>query len=246
MGLSKVEERMWRQPAFDRSARERALAMPGAVVELAEARNAGLETAALLGVPGGQRGAALAGWEDLCLVAPRGHEHVLIGGAVGFPTDWRLADKLGLPVAAVHAPIHGYAEKLAAGVEHFLAGLAPAAIFGRANWFVVESDALAYLPEGPPAERFAHVTPANAGRTLWVRCERQTFRRLPASGAVLFGIGVHLCRLDALPPALVADLADAVADLSAGEDARRAAPHYLPALRAYADALIGGGTVPAS
>ena len=52
--------------------------------------------------------------------------------------------------------------------------------------------------------------------------------------------------LDESDPALVADLADAVADLSAGEDARRAAPHYLPALRAYADALIGGGTVPAS
>src|SRR5690606_19121238 len=106
-------------------------------------------------------------------------DYRLTGGAVAFPTDWHLSDKMGLPLAGVHAPIHGYREQLSAGVDNFMNGLSAGAIFGRANWFVVASDALRYLPQDPPHRRFAHVTPANAGETLIVRSERQTLRRLP-------------------------------------------------------------------
>jgi dimethylamine monooxygenase subunit A len=234
MGLSRVAEANWLQPTFDAAARARALAAPGAVLVRPEAGAAGREVAGMVGVEGGLAEAAHACWEDLCLLLPDGDRHVLVAGALGFPTDWRLSDKLGLPLAAVHAPIHGYAEQLSAGVDHFFRTLAPGPIWGRANWFVVASDALAYLPDDDPADRFAHVTPGNAGETLFVRCERQTIRRLPHSGAALFTVGIAVEPLGALPTDVIAKVAASVASLPAGEDERRAASFYAAALRGYA------------
>jgi hypothetical protein len=158
----------------------------------------------------------------------------LTGGAVAFPTDWRLEEKIGRPLAGVHEPIHGYREQLSAGVDNFMNGLAPHTVFGRANWFIVASDALRYLPNDPPQERFAHVTPSNAGETLIVRSERQTLRRLPETGAIVFTIGVYLAPLGSLSDDNVARLAAAVASVGEGERERRSGPHYAAALRAYA------------
>jgi dimethylamine monooxygenase subunit A len=237
MGLRRVPEDAWLWPAADRAARAAAFAAdPDAVAVLPRAVAAGREAAAAIGVAGGLAEAARACWEDLCLVQQDADGRpVLTGGAVAFPTDWRLSDKLGLSLAAVHAPIHGYAEQLAAGVDHLVATIAPGPVWGRANWFVVPTEALAYRPVGDPARRFAHVGAANAGDTLFVRCERQTLRRLPKTGAVLFTIGIAVQPLAALPAATVRRVADAVATVPAGEGDRRAAPFYLEALAAYAD-----------
>jgi hypothetical protein len=242
MGLRRIPESDLLQSDFDRPARAAVFAAhPEAVQVLPEAEPAVAELAAMLGVEGDLRGCAEACWEDLCLILP-GPDGAprLMAGAVGFPTDWRLSEKIGLPLADVHAPIHGYAEKLSAGVDHFIAGLAPGTIFGRANWFVVPTADWRYLPQDDPAARFAHVTAENAGRTLFVRCERQTLRRLPRTGAVLFTIGIHLARLDTLPAGVVDGIARAVAAVPPGERERRAAPHYAPALAAYACGSGGG------
>jgi dimethylamine monooxygenase subunit A len=183
------------------------------------------------------RTAAAGVWEDLCILTPdpaTGRYH-LTAAALAFPTDWHLHEKLGHALTPIHAPIHGYAEQLASGVDHFFATLQPGAIFGRANWFVVASDAWRYLPQDDPETRFAHVTAENAGETLFVRCERQTLRRLPQSGAVLFTIGIHVEPLDRLSTGAVARVAQSVADIGAGEHERRAAPFYADALTRYAE-----------
>ena len=158
----------------------------------------------------------------------------LTASAVAFPTDWRLADKMGLPLTAVHAPIHGYAEQLAVGVDHFFQTLSAGPIHGRANWFVVPTDAWRYMPADDPAARSAHVDAANAGETLFVRCERQTVRRLPNTGAMLFTIGIAVAPLGALSGATVRKVAAGTAAQAAGERARRAAPFYAGALTGYA------------
>lgn len=242
MGLRRLPEADWLQPDFDRAARASVFdAHPDAVQVLPEAEPAACELAAMLGVPGGLAEAARATWEDLCLLFPGPDgAYRLVAGAAGFPTDWRLSEKMGLPLGQVHAPIHGYAEKLSSGVDHFFATLRPGSIFGRANWFVVSTADWRYLPDGDPAERFAHVTPDNVGHTLFVRCERQTLRRLPESGAVLFTIGIHVARLDALPAAVVQGVARAVTAVPPGERERRAAPFYADALAAYACGLPDG------
>jgi hypothetical protein len=236
MGLSRVSEDEWLQAEFDRVARAVAFdENADAVLILPEAEEAGREVAALVGVEGGLREAARACWEDLCILQRnRAGDHVLTGGAVAFPTDWRLVDKIGLKLTAVHAPIHGYAEQLAAGVDHFFRTLAPGPIYGRSNWFVVASDVWRYMPVDDPADRFAHVDAANVGSTLFLRSERQTLRRLPQTDAVLFTIGIAVKPLGALSSGAVRKIANDIASTATGEHERRAAPFYAGALAGYA------------
>lgn len=235
MGLSRVAETEWLQRSFDRAARAAAFdRYPEAFRSLPGADAAGREVATMVGADGGLRAAARATWEDLCLLQPIGDEYILTAAAVAFPTDWRIEDKIGRPLAAIHAPIHGYADQLSAGVDHFFRSLQPGPIFGRANWFVVADDAWRYMPDGDPATRFAQVTPDTAGNTLFLRCERQTLRRLPESGAILFTIGIAVAALDTLSAALVRRVSSALSMGPDGEHARRAAPYYADALAAYA------------
>ena len=237
MGLRPIDGDGFSRDAARVAAKRRLLgAHPEALAAMPGSETACAELAALIGAAD-FAGAARMVADDLCLLLPEGGSYVLRAGALAFPTDWRLADKLGKPLRDIHSPIHGYAEKLADGVEHFFRTLAPGPVFERANWFVVEEDALRHLPEGSGAARFAHVTAANAGDTLFVRCERQTLRKLPASGAALFTIDVHVEPLGSLPPDLARDLASAVASLPDGERERRGAPFYAAALSGYAAGL---------
>ncbi len=104
-------------------------------------------------------------------------------------------------------------------------------VFGRCNWFIAATGERRWEAE-PPERAFAHVTADNAGETLFVRSERQTLRRLPATGAILFTIGIYVERLGELEYDNVNRLASAIASLVEGEGDRRGAG-------AYADALIG-------
>lgn len=240
MGLVRLSEQGWLDPVPDLAKRRAHFTdHPEGVIVRPGAEAAGREVAAMLGVKGGLGEAAQQVWEDLCLLTreAEGDPWRLTGAAVAFATDWRLEEKIDLPLLGVHAPIHGYAEQLSDGVDRFIAGLKPGEIWGRTNWFVVASEDLRYLPEDDPRARFAHVTADNAGETLFVRCERQTLRRLPESGAVLFTIGVYREPLGALAAASIQRVAAAFDRLIEGEGERRGGPHYLPALRAYAAAL---------
>ena len=172
----------------------------------------------------------------MCLLTlrPGDDQYRLVGAAVAWPSDWTPADKMGLPLRSLHAPIQGYEEHLASGVDHFMAHLEAGPIFGRANWFVAPTGDL-HWRVGPPEEAFAHVTPDNAGDTLFVRSERQTLRRLPETGAILFTIGVYVEPLGTLPKASVEWLCKAVMAIPPGERERRG-------IGAYLDALVGYGT----
>ena len=236
IGLAKLEESEWLEPNPDLAVRAAAFdAHPESVQLTPEAEAPGEELAAMLGLSGGLEGAARAHWEDMCLLARRADEEIyrLIGAAVAFPTDWEPAKKMGLPLAAMHAPIDNYAEQLATPVDRFMAKLKPGAIYGRCNWFVAPTDALRWVGE-PPEQAFAHVTPENAGETLFIRSERQTLRRLPESQAILFTIGVHVAPLGSLSPANIAFIAEALATIPANEARRRGAAHFAPQLQAYA------------
>lgn len=238
MGLVKLEEREWLDPQPDIAARAQAFAnWPQAVQLTPEVDAPGRELAAMLGVQGALPEAALATHEDLCLLTKREDEEVyrLIGAAVAWPSDWHPAQKIGLPLRALHAPIQGYEEQLATGVDRFMETLRPGPIYGRCNWFMAATGERRWLPGRPPQEAFAHVTPENAGETLFVRSERQTLRRLPQTGAILFAIGIYVEPLGKLSPANIAMLGRAVQTLVSGEGDRRGAPAYADSLIAFAD-----------
>lgn len=152
--------------------------------------------------------------EDLCLMQRRpdtGKYH-LVGASLCFPTRWKLADKLGKPLNAIHAPIPGYAEQLAASMDRFFDRLHVDKPVWRLNWSVMDDPTL-FQPGGHgrtgvnPA-----VTVHNAGDTLWLRMERQTLRRLPDSLDILFTIRVHVQPLSRLAgrPERAAQLAAAI------------------------------------
>ncbi|MEM7700828.1 MAG: DUF3445 domain-containing protein [Pseudomonadota bacterium] len=234
MGLTKLSEETWLQPDPDLTAREAGFAGHPEGVQLTQhAEMPGRELALSLGVDGALPEAALNAHEDMCLLtqSSTGDPYRLIGAAVAWPTDWHPKDKLGLPLRALHAPIAGYEEQLATGVDRFMETLKPGPIFGRCNWFIAPTDERRWIAEGEPQAQFAHVTPRNAGDTLFVRSERQTLRRLPETGAILFTIGVYVERLANLAPHNLNALAASVQTLVEGEGDRRGAP-------AYADALI--------
>ena len=125
-----------------------------------------------------------------------GPRYRLVAGVLCFPSHWRLADKLGRPLEVIHEPVPGFADGLAATVDRFFATLQVARPVWRVNWSLVDTPQL-FLPPEHRAERKAS-PPSAAGEQLWLRVERQTLRRLPRSGDVLFGIRTHLAPLAAV------------------------------------------------
>lgn len=126
--------------------------------------------------------------EDLCLIQNLPDGPVLTAAALCFPSRWRLAEKIGKPLAAVHQPVPLYADRLAAAVDRFMRHLKPGPVVCRLNWSLLDDPAL--FQPAPAGGRA--ITPENAGDGIFLRVERQTLRRLPATLAIVFGIRVHV------------------------------------------------------
>jgi hypothetical protein len=156
--------------------------------------------------------------EDLCLMREdAGGAYRLVAASLCFPSRWKLADKLGRPVAEIHAPVPRYAEALARPVDRFFAALAGGRIVQRFNWTIHDRPDL-FQPTGGP--RRAHgVERERFADSLWLRVERQTLRRLPRAGDVLFTIRTWRTPLGALASADSRRLGSAIAGLPAAERA---------------------------
>ena len=63
--------------------------------------------------------------EDLCILTAAEDGYRLTAGVLCFPNRWKLAEKLGGSVLAVHGPVPDYAAQLSASVDRFLARLKP-------------------------------------------------------------------------------------------------------------------------
>jgi hypothetical protein len=132
--------------------------------------------------------------EDLCLMQRGEAGYRLVAAVLCFPAHWRLADKLGRPLQAIHEPVPGFAERLADPVDRFFANIQATRPVWRLNWSLVDAPTLFRPPEhrGNPRP----ISAGQAGRQLWLRVERQTLRRLPRSGDVVFGIHTYVDPLE--------------------------------------------------
>ena len=134
--------------------------------------------------------------DDLCLVQNEADGPVFTAGVLCFPSRWRLMDKIGKPLAAVHGPVPFYADRLSRPVDRFMRHLKPGPIASRLNWSLLDDPAL-FQPSGKwRVAGKADITQQNVGHRIFLRVERQTLRRLPTSEAVLFGIRVHVYPLE--------------------------------------------------
>jgi hypothetical protein len=174
--------------------------------------------------------------EDLCLLqqGPDGESYRLTGAALCFPAHWRLREKLGLPLAAIHGPVPGFAQRLEAPVDRFFAALAAERPVWRANWSVVE-DATLHHPH--PRLPVPGLTADNAGEKLWLRVERQTLRRLPRTRAIVFTIRTLVRPLGevAADPATALVLAARLRELDDAAAAYKGLPALAPALLGWLD-----------
>ena len=128
--------------------------------------------------------------EDLCLIQYGDQGPVFTAGVVCFPSRWRLLEKIGKPLAAVHGSVPFYADRLSRAVDRFMCHVKAGHIAARLNWSVLDDPAL-FQPTGKwRLDDNPAITADNAGERLFLRVERQTLRRLPRSEAVLFGIRV--------------------------------------------------------
>jgi dimethylamine monooxygenase subunit A len=132
--------------------------------------------------------------EDLCLMRRDGAEWRLAAASLCFPSRWRLAEKLGQPLAGIHAPVALYKEKLEQPVDRFFSILKEERPVWRLNWSLHDDPALFQPTHGGSSE----VTAESAGENLFLRVERQTLRLLPRSGDVLFTIRTYVRPLERL------------------------------------------------
>jgi hypothetical protein len=175
--------------------------------------------------------------EDLCVLQPGAEGSVLTASVLCFPTRWRLAEKIGRPLAQVHGPVPFYQERLARPVNRFLEQLRDGKLVERYNWSLLD-DATLFQPGGH-GRRAANVavTAENAGDALFLRVERQTLSQLPASGAVLFTIRVHVYPLSriATDPEVAARLAAAVRALPDEMRLYKSLPPFQDAMLSFLD-----------
>ncbi len=126
--------------------------------------------------------------DDFCILqAKRPGDWRLTAGVLCAPTFWTLPERLGLDLGGLHGPVPGGDPALAARIGRVFTGLKPGVVLQRLNW-TVQVGAARYTPERPSA----------AGKSvddLFLRVERQTLRKLPTSGAVVFSIRICIDRL---------------------------------------------------
>ncbi|KAG9228088.1 hypothetical protein BJ875DRAFT_508696 [Amylocarpus encephaloides] len=126
-------------------------------------------------------------------------QYYLLAGSILLAGFWRLEDKLGMPLSEIHysGDVPGYKEKLEKGMMNFFRRLQPNGPVQRNNYFLQVDDSLPWSssigPEDAPGRELGWYT-AEKNKAIehhHFRSERQTLRRLPRSGGVVFTIRTY-------------------------------------------------------
>jgi dimethylamine monooxygenase subunit A len=151
------------------------------------------------------RAASLLVQEDLILMRRGENGWRLAAGSLCFPSSWSLREKFGRPLHEIHAPVpaFGPGTRMAELIGRMFDSLKAEQPVQRFNWSVQAGSDL-YLPlsDDERNER-ATARPSrfpgeNMTAHAFIRVERQTLRKLPVSGDILFTIRIHLDPLAAL------------------------------------------------
>ena len=136
--------------------------------------------------------------EDLCLMAPGLDGYTLEAASLCFPARWRLMDKMGLPMSGIHKPVPDYSEKLSRPVDSFFNRIDVDRPVWRVNWSLTTDPTMFQPVRQKHSASELSITSKNAGDKVYMRCERQTLRRLPDTGWILFTIKTYLDKVSKL------------------------------------------------
>jgi hypothetical protein len=131
--------------------------------------------------------------EDLVLMRRGADGYRLAAAVLCFPSFWSLKERFGATLDQLHAPVPGYAERLATRMNRIFDNLQVGLPVWRVNWSIAPNGTL-----HQPVSRAKPRRWLEQGLDAFIRVERQTLRRLPGSGDILFTIKLHADPVTAL------------------------------------------------
>ena len=166
-------------------------------------------------------------------------QYYLLSGSILLAGFWRLIDKFGMPLSEIHTSgdVPSFKPKLEKGMKNFFRRIQPAQPVLRNNYFIQVDDNLAWSPsigsedsEEETGKKVQGQSQARGWTTAekdtaiehhHLRTERQSLRRLPRSGGVVFTIRTYFIPIMevAREPGVPGRLASAVR--SWGDDVAR-------------------------
>ncbi|KAJ4383334.1 hypothetical protein N0V86_001381 [Didymella sp. IMI 355093] len=136
--------------------------------------------------------------DDLAIMIERTDgQYYLLAGAILLAGFWRLEDKFGMPLSEIHTSgdVPQYKEKLEKGMLNMFKRLQPEKPVLRNNYFIQVDDNLAWSEslgsENEDGINWASAEQIEGVGNVWFRSERQSLRRLPRSGGIVFTIRTY-------------------------------------------------------
>ncbi|MEQ1771142.1 MAG: DUF3445 domain-containing protein, partial [Devosia sp.] len=129
--------------------------------------------------------------EDLVLMRRGEIGWRLAAASLCFPSGWNLTEKFGRPIHEIHAPVPAFGPhtRNAELIARMFDNLKPETGMLRWNWSIHPAGTL-FRPAIPGMLVF--------GPQTFLRVERQTLRRLPQSGDILFTIRIYAEPIEAI------------------------------------------------
>ena len=135
--------------------------------------------------------------EDICIMSKINNEWVLTAAVLYAPSRWRLLDKIGKSLSGIHEPVPGYEEQIGNAVEFTFDKLTANRSVWRANWTLLD-DATRFQPTPPSPENQLKIAGADLNQQVFFRVERQTLRKMPRTGDIVFTIRTYVTPLGEL------------------------------------------------
>lgn len=139
--------------------------------------------------------------EDLSILLKNEEgEYYLAASATLFPVGWTVQDRIGWTISQMHGPVPEWKDKIGHSVNKFFCRLTPESPMERSNYFLETKK-----PDEDLGDTLFRPTALNVDQPglsiddILLRQERQTFRRLPRTEALIFSVKTTLNTFDELP-----------------------------------------------
>lgn len=152
--------------------------------------------------------------DDLVILENRDGGWRVTAGYVAFPSSWSLKEKAGKTIGEIHGPVPDFEpdSRNDGLINRMFDRIAPGRVVERFNWSIYPEADLDWPPEKGARLARKHFDPASN----FIRVERQTLRKLPETGAMLFTIRIYQDPIAAVTehPELAGQLADRLEAMS--------------------------------
>jgi len=138
--------------------------------------------------------ASLLVQEDLVLMSSKEDKFYLEAASLSAPSHWSLTEKFSKSLMDLHDGVPGYKEDIGKRVDEIFNKLPTERILERYNWSIYDDPKLFQPVHSKPFVEFRETIP----NKLFLRVERQTIRKLPKYGSVLFTIRVHVDPIESI------------------------------------------------